>query len=73
MVGFAGRLATSFGSANSAFAAIVGPQELWREYLGSGEGLLGSTPNAGSIRGKLQASYSMLEPARATFRQESVH
>jgi hypothetical protein len=68
MVDVAGRLAAAFGSASSAFAAIVGPQELWREYLVSSEHLLGSMTSASGTRGKLQASYSLLEPAQANFK-----
>ena len=68
MVDLAGCLAAAFGSASSAFAAIVGPQELWREYLRSSEHLRGSMTSASGTRGKLQASYSLLDPAQANFK-----
>lgn len=68
IVDVAGRLAAAFGSASSAFAAIVGPQELWREYLRSSKHLPRSTTSASGASGKLQASYSLLEPVQAKFR-----
>ena len=63
-----GRLATDLGSQHSAFSAIAGPQEAWRDYLSSSN--VPSRPKqiVSSNSGRPQASCALLGPVQAKFR-----
>ena len=63
-----GRLASDLGSQHSAFAAIAGPQELWRDYLRGSDVPSGPRQSASSDRGRMQASCALLEPVQAKLR-----
>lgn len=63
-----GRLATDLGSQHSAFAAIAGPQEAWRDYLRSSDVPSRSKQIVSSNSGRPQASRALLDPVQAKFR-----
>ena len=56
----------AFGAPQSAFAAIAGPPEQWREYLSSKDHLIGAKQM--SSRAKAQGPSTLLEPVQAKLR-----